>query len=447
MSTDVLTDVQPRGLPKALASAWHRDMANSSMDRWLSLCEKNHWQDCPDDLELLASLFGASWYFTRFVFFRGRKIANFFDGTQTLDFTTASLINNFLKMSEGDDQETQIEALKVAKNEIMLMILLAQLSKSNTQEEIESALTRLAEASLFCAIQILASDDVEITDNVAILAMGRMAGNEMNFGSDLDLIFLYSGGSQELAYKISSFVRKLMRIIGSLSPAGLLYEVDMRLRPHGNSGVLVTGVQSFVNYHIDEREIWERQMMTRCRTVMDSRNIAGTALHKIGSFIYQKFDDSRLRTEILDMRKRVVDELGSKQGIYDLKRGVGGIMDIDFLTHYLQLLHGDEDRTLRTCSTRDALRKLSEAGAITKENAAFLLEAYDYLKTIESHLRVFDMKPINTFPKDVSNIDGLVRSMNYTDSDAGKSAGQFIDDYKKTSHKVRHIYNKIMGSE
>jgi len=143
-STDSLQD--------PLAKAWHRDVANSSLERWLSLCEKNQWGRCPVNLDLLVSLFGASWYFTRFVFFRGRKIADLFDEPRTLDFTSASLIDDFMKLLPEADQETQFETLKIAKNEIMLTILLAQLSGSHRQEEIECALTRLAEASLFCAI-------------------------------------------------------------------------------------------------------------------------------------------------------------------------------------------------------------------------------------------------------------------------------------------------------
>ena len=429
----------------ALAKAWYQDVANSSLERWLSLSEKNQWGRCPENLDLLVSLFGASWYFTRFVFFRGRKIADLFDKPRSLDFTSASLIDDFMKMSPKTDQETQFETLKIAKNEIMLTILLAQLSESHGQEEIECALTRLAEAALCCAIQILAADDVEITDYIAILAMGRMAGDEMNFGSDLDLIFLYSGGSQELAYKISSFVRKLMRIIGLLSPAGLLYEVDMRLRPHGSSGLLVTRVQSFVDYHQGEREIWERQMMTRCRAVFDGGNIASSALAQIESSIYQKFDEKHLRAEIKAMRQLVVDDLGSRQGKYDLKCGAGGIMDIDFLTHYLQLLYGHENISLRTSSTRMALRKLSEAGKIDNEVSKFLLQAYDRLKTIESHIRVFDMKSISTFPKDVDKNDGLVRSMNYLDDNIENAAGQFIDDYRSITKKTRIIFNDILA--
>ena len=427
-----------------MATVWHEDVARSSMDRWLDLCEKNHWQQCPENLDLLATLFGASWYFTRFVFLRGRKIASVFDDVPPLDFTSASLIDDFLQASVGDDQETQFEVLKIAKNEIMLAILLAQLSKTREQDEIESALTTLAEATLFCVIQILAGDDVEVKDNIAILAMGRMAGHEMNFGSDLDLIFLYSGGFQDLGFKISSFVRKLMRNIGLLSPAGLLNEVDLRLRPHGNSGVLVTGEQSFINYHKGEREIWERQMMTRCRVIFNSGNFASSALAKVTSSVYQEFDDNHLRSEIADMRKLVVDELGSQRGKYDLKRGEGGIMDIDFLTHYLQLLHGCEDKSLRTISTRQALRKLTEAGKINKENGDCLLNAYDYLKTIESHLRVFDMRSISTFSKESDKITGLVRSMNYMDDNTQRAAKAFLDDYRNTTQSVRQIYNDIL---
>ena len=433
------------GLQIALAKAWHQDVAHSSMDRWLSMSEKNQWQQCPENLGLLAMLFGASWYFTRFVFYRGRKIASIFDNAQTLDFTTTSLIDDFSQVCGGDDQETQFEALKIAKNEIMLTILLAQLSKTSSQEEVECALTKLAEATLFCAMQILAGNDIEVKDNIAILAMGRMAGYEMNFGSDLDLIFLYSGGSQELGYKVSSFVRKLMRNIGILSPAGLLYEVDMRLRPHGNSGVLVTGDQSFVDYHKGEREIWERQMMTRCRAVVDSGNFASASLAKVTSSVYQNFDDNTLRSEIADMRKLVEDELGSQKGQYDLKRGEGGIMDIDFLTHYLQLLHGCENESLRTTSTRKALRNLSEAGKISKTNSKYLLDAYDYLKRIESHLRVFDMRSISSFSKDAGKIEGLLRSMGYLDDNIQDTAKIFMDEYRNTTQRVRQIFNDILS--
>jgi len=186
-------------------------------------------------------------------------------------------------------------------------------------------------------------------------------------------------------------------------------------------------------------------MMTRCRAVVDDANIASSALAQIESSIYQKYDEKTLSAEIIDMRKLVVDELGSKQGTYDIKRGVGGIMDIDFLTHYLQLMHGYEDTSLRTSSTRTALRKISEAGKIDNEVSQFLLEAYDYLKTIESHIRVFDMKSISTFPKDIAKSVGLVRSMNYRDDNIENAAGQFMDDYRNMAQQTRNIFNETFS--
>ncbi len=434
----------PEGLQTSLSRAWHKDIAYSSMDRWLSLSKKNNWRGCPENLELLAALFGASWYFTRFVFFRGSKIAGIFDDPRTLDFTSAALIDEFMDVAAGDDPGIRLEALKIAKNEIMLTILLAQIMKQNTQEEVEFALSNLAEATLFCAIKILAEDDAEVKNNVAIFAMGRLAGYEMNFGSDLDLIFIYHGGSQELAHKISSFVRKLMRNIGILSPAGLLYEVDMRLRPHGNSGVLVTGERSFVDYHNGEREIWERQMMTRCRAVIDVGGCADLTLAKIQPSIYQKYDNAYLKSEILKTRKLVVNELCIQKGKYDLKRDAGGVMDIDFLTNYLQLLYGGEDKTLHTASTRQALRNLTEARKINKETSKFLLESYDYLKSMESHLRVFDMKSTSIFSKDLNKIEGLVRSMGYLNNNYHSAEKSFIDDYKSITQRIRRIFKDIL---
>ena len=120
-------------------------------------------------------------------------------------------------------------------------------------------------------------------------------------------------------------------------------------------------------------------------------------------------------------------------------------MDIDFLTHYLQLLHGCEDKSLRTTSTRRALIKLTEAGKINKENSDCLLDAYDYLKTIESHLRVFDMRSISTFSKEPDKIAGLVRSMNYLDDNTQHAAKAFLDDYRKTTQSVRQIFKDIFS--
>ncbi len=428
---------------KAIDRAWDRDLARSSMERWLVLCEKNHWARCPHRLNLLASLFGASWYFTRLVFFRGRGIARLFDGDFHLDFTLSSLVDDFYQRCVGDQQEARFETLRIAKNEVMLSIFLAHLLGTHVQEDIERALTVLAEATLLCAIDILLGEDNPVKDNVAILAMGRMAGYEMNFGSDLDLIFLYRHGGRDLSDGIASFVRRLMQCLGLASPVGGLYEIDMRLRPHGSSGVLVTSARSFVDYHTGKRAIWERQIMTRCRAVFDRGQTAGSALSEIEPSVYQCYDNEALRLDIRSMRQMVVDELQTQRARYQIKKGEGGIMDIDFITHYLQLLNGYNHKSLRTASTRQALRRLSEAGLMSQSDRDILLRAYDYLKIIESHLRVFDMKPISAFSEDFTRFGALARSMSCS-GDGTVTA--LLDHYKKTARSVRQIFERLTAA-
>ena len=425
----------------AIEQAWDRDLARLSMERWLTLCDKNSWTHCPDNLNLLALLFGASWYFTRFVFFRGRKVACIFDGNPRLDFTVSSLLDDFHKRCVGDDETTHLEALRIAKNEIMLGIFLAHLQKTATQEELEQALTVLADATLLCAVDIVLAGNTRVKNAVAILAMGRMASHEMNFGSDLDLIFLYQYGADKFNAEVSSFVRHLTQSLALASPGGMLYEVDMRLRPHGNSGVLVANVLSFVEYHTGQREIWERQMMTRCRVVLDSEEMASSALAKIEPSLYQHYDDETLCREIVSTRQMVVDGLRTQRTKYHLKKSVGGIMDIDFITHYLQLLKGADHKSLQGAGTRQALRLLCEARDIQQADYETLMQAYDYLKTLESHLRVFDMKPVSVFSEDFARIEALARSIG---SDGHKTIESLLDHYKETVQAVRKIFTYLM---
>ena len=139
-----------------------------------------------------------------------------------------------------------------------------------TLPELEENLTTLAECVFVAVIRELVKINESVFRNMAVLGMGRMAGSEMIFGSDLDLIFLYKSKTGDDTTQISKQVQGLLRHLSTVSPAGLLYEVDTRLRPHGNSGSLVTSVDSFTEYHCSDRAVWERQMMTRCRPIYES---------------------------------------------------------------------------------------------------------------------------------------------------------------------------------
>ena len=429
----------------ALEHAWDRNSAGLNLDRWLTVCKKEAWNMPPEILPLLVKVFGSSWYFTRFIFFRGIDILDIFNSPADTDFTSESLYSRLAQIDNNGELEEKLDQLRCNKNEIMLQVFLCSLDGKWSQEQQESALTMLAEVTLRILLELLFSMKRNNIQNISILAMGRMAGSEMNFGSDLDLIFLYS---RKIEHDQSCLIRQiqtLLRHIAVPTPFGILYEIDMRLRPHGTSGTLISPVEYFIEYHSGQREVWERQMLTRCRPVIDQSGLAEKAIKTIESLSYNEYDDSCLRTEILQMRKRVEKELGNPKDKYEIKRGSGGIMDIDFITHYLQLKHGHHFTELRTPSTRLALRQLERLKLLSNKQASELLSAYDYLKKIESALRVMDLKSISVFSQAPHKVHVLSRAIGHMNKDMDIAASEFLDVYQTVTRRVRGHFSDIIG--
>lgn len=426
---------------------WNRESAAVNLDRWYTICERENWVNQPENIALLAKVFGASWYFTRFVFFHGMEAVKYVDSTGSADFSRDNIMLRLQDSKRGKDTEENIERLRIAKNEIMFRIFLANLDEKLDQEQQESALTNLAECTLKCALDILVSPKINI-EPVSILAMGRMAGHEMNYGSDLDLIFLYSKkqcGDQSILIRQ---IQSLLRHIALPTPCGILYEIDMRLRPHGTSGTLISPTEYFIDYHKGEREVWERQMMTRCRPIIDKTGQAANALDEIATAIYGHHDQEHLRSEILQMRKKVQQELGNPRGRYEIKRGIGGIMDIDFLTHYLQLLHGCEQSGLQTSSTRCALRQLGKLKILNEQQSNTLLESYNFLKKIEGILRIRDLKNVSAFSRNEEDpeVFALARAMGFYSGNSGDSISGFMKKYANITEQVRSCFNDMVGN-
>jgi glutamate-ammonia-ligase adenylyltransferase len=424
----------------ALGRAWHQQSAQSSLDRWFDICRKEGWGDIPEKLPLLISVFGASWFFTRYIFYRGREAALLLDNAEVKDLGADIFSDKFRSIEAIPDQEQQLERLRLLKNGFMLQILACQLSGKLEQPDTERYLTQLAVASLSAVMEIFTMHS-RADSRIAVYGMGRIAGEEMTYGSDLDLIFVYDNPAMEESHQLSRKVRMLMRYIAVAGSAGSLYEVDMRLRPHGTSGALLTPAAAFMEYHLSDCEIWERQMMTRCRPVYDPHGLGRECLDRITPSIYAEHDWGRLRREIAGMRKRVQEEKGEVSGKFEVKRGPGGIMDIDFLTHYLQLCHGAGCPELRTCSTRNALKVLAGRNYLDPATALELSSAYDFLKRIEASIRLFDMKPISAFPVRTAEHLPVAAAMGY----AGDNASEFAEKYKDITAGVRSAFREIVG--
>ncbi len=433
----------PDEIRTALQEAWRPDVAEKSIERWIGLCESEGWGRIPEDVPLLVRIFGASWYFTRFIFVNGRDMVRLVDEASPPDVSTDFWLERFREADSQDDEEQCLERLRVLKNRSMLEILIAYLRRDYDMEKVEYALTCLAEATVRSLVRIYRLTPEFTGRPVTVLGMGRMAGYEMTFGSDLDVIFLFAGESGELDGEVERRIRSLLRHIAMQTPTGSLYDVDMRLRPHGNAGVLVTTIGSFMEYHGADREIWERQMMTRCRPVANLSVEAQSVMEEVNGHIFAGHDESMLRKEISVMRERVERELGRPTGKFEVKRGRGGIMDIDFITHYFQLAHGHKYRELQTGSTRAVLHFLKSAGLLQPEQCAQLLDSYDFLKRVEMSLRLFDMKAVSTFSFDAEANDSLARALGF-----GKDGSRaFVAHYQSVTDGVREIFNRVVDRD
>ena len=415
----------PRELFPPPLHPWDEAAARASLERWEALCKRVGWNKTLAERGLLEALFGASWYCTRFLFYRG------LEGVRCLHEAPPG---PRAKAEKGADPEEDLEKLRIQHNESLLRWLSADLRNELTREQLGKGLAELAVNTL----RLLLHGGAEETwRHFMVLGLGRLAGEEMNYGSDLDLIFLYPKDMP--GTQVSREVTLLLRRCAAISPSGRLYEIDIRLRPHGSAGTLVTSLEGFEAYHRATRETWEKQVLCRCQPLHDPEGHATRLLQRLREHLYTTVPSSRqLRGDILGMRARVERELGHPAGKYDLKRGPGGLMDIDFISHYLQLTHGAKFPPLRQGGTRHCLRIASEQGLLDKPTTTHLLNAYDALKRIEASLRLPDMRAVSSFSARPENLRAIARAAGHPDGSA------FLHAYQQLTAEVREQYHRLL---
>jgi glutamate-ammonia-ligase adenylyltransferase len=227
----------------------------------------------------------------------------------------------------------------------------------------------------------------------AIVAYGKLGGIELNYGSDLDLVFLHDsrgesqytvGGAREIdnATFFGRLVQRIIHFISTRTAAGELYEVDMRLRPSGRSGLLVSSMEAFAEYERNQAWTWEHQALVRARVVAGSARLAEEFDQIRREVLGRKRDAAALRRDVREMRERMRQELSAgKAGLFDLKQDPGGIADIEFMVQYMILAHAHQYPALLIYS--DNIRQLDglqEKGILEARDAGFLRDAYRGLR-------------------------------------------------------------------
>lgn len=300
-----------------------------------------------------------------------------------------------------DDLEQQMDVLRHFKQSNVLRVAAADVAGVMPLMVVSDHLTEIAEVVLGQALSLAWHHLVqrhgrprcrvagELSDaNFAIVAYGKLGGIELGYGSDLDLVFLHDSAGEDQytdgAKSVDNFVfftrlgQRIIHVLTTHTAAGVLYEVDARLRPSGSSGLLVSSFEAFADYQRTEAWTWEHQALARARVVAGDPAVARAFDELRREILMRPRDPLLLRTEVRDMRERMRTELGShRPGWFDLKQGRGGIADIEFMVQYSVLLwaHTHPELTRYTDNIRQ-LDGLAHAGLMARGDVKLLADAY-----------------------------------------------------------------------
>jgi glutamate-ammonia-ligase adenylyltransferase len=282
--------------------------------------------------------------------------------------------------------------------------------------------------------------------------MGKLGAGELNYNSDLDLLFLYEPrGEEQGDGKLSAqefftkLVQRLISVLQVQTREGYVYKIDTRLRPSGRSGSLVSSLASFVRYHETSSELWERQALIKARVVAGDFTLQPQIDAMFERFAYGAATDAAGVAEIDRLRGRMEQELAREgQGRFNIKTGRGGIVDIEFLVQMLQLRYGPQYPTTRQRATLPALAALHDCGVLPLEDFRLLTEGYRFLRTLENRLRIERDQPVEALEGNGGQLFSVARRLGY---DGEGAEGQLLAEYQRQRERIRACYTRWFTQE
>jgi glutamate-ammonia-ligase adenylyltransferase len=289
---------------------------------------------------------------------------------------------------------------------------------------------------------------------MAVLSLGKLGGRELNYSSDIDLMFVYTDDGQTAGpiaitnkEYFTLLANGLTELVSQITPEGSCYRVDLRLRPEGSAGEVVLPVKATIDYYHQRARDWELQMLIKARPAAGAAKLAHLLLGAIQPLIYQTSTDFSTIERVADTRDRIQEKLRSRsEGGANVKLAKGGIRDIEFMVQCLQRLYGGQDPWLQSGGTLFALHRLREKGYLSMPDYARLAAAYQYLRTLEHRLQIDENRQTHTLPQDPERLGVLARRMR--DIMAPRADVRSIDrELRKHVKQVTEIYDRVVYSQ
>ena len=416
--------------------------------------------------KLVVSLFGMSEFLSKILISHPELLdsmasSNYASTAKTMEIMTVEL-NTLLEQS--DYFEDRLDVMRRYRNEEFLRIGLNDIHGKLLQGEVTTQLSLLGETCLSAAYRLAVAElkrfgrpfyqheGCASEANLAIIGMGKLGGGDLNYHSDLDIIFVYdhqgyTDGEKQISNHeyFAKLAQKIIAILTMQTREGYVYKIDTRLRPSGNAGPLVTSLDSFLEYHRNEAQIWERQALTKARVVLGDHMLASQLHDIIRHTIYGSTINDEGRAEIHRLRMRMENELAKeKDGSYNIKTGRGGMVDVEFTIQYLQLRYGISYPELRTTSTIVALKEIRSLALLPEGDAETLLNGYKFLRKLENRLRIIHDYSVNDLTGPRNYMNKLALRLGY-DPKLKNPGVVLISDYEETTGRIRDVYHRIFG--
>jgi glutamate-ammonia-ligase adenylyltransferase len=386
--------------------------------------------------------------------------------------TAEELRTELAELCRGADDPEPI--LHSFQDKELLRIGVRDILGKDAIQETTSALSDLAETILgqiavlqqpplskrFGLPYLAAGERAGQASRYVLLGLGKLGGRELSYQSDLDLILVYEGDGRtgpppgatrfdryELTdnfHYFTELARRIIKVASYMGPMGRLYHVDMRLRPTGRSGSLVIPLTEFHRYYEEGgAQLWERQALTRARVVFGDPELGTEVMRAVEQGAYHLSWRPEVADEIRAMRER----LEASRSERDLKRGFGGIVDVEFLVQLFQLKYGRDLPALRTPSTWEALDVLRDNGLLTPGEYEILRGAYEFLRLVESRLRIVHNRSLDELPERPEDLEKLARRLGCEPGPGGNAGATLLTELDRHMTATRDLFLKLVTQE
>lgn len=463
-------------LLESVANSAHPDSALHNFERFVGVTDDqlrlyHVLRDAPFLMSLLTMSFGASTYFSDILmrnpeYFYGFVDADVIGSPKPREILYDELSQSLLSLGSVEES---LDALRRYKRKESLRIGVRDLLGAADIETTTLELTNLAEVALqkcceigeheltsrFGTPQADLPNGGKIGSTFAVIGMGKFGGSELNFSSDIDVMFLYSrDGTTSQGIENRQYFNKLSEFIihglSEITAEGYVFRVDARLRPESSAGSIARSIDSYEAYYEGWGEIWERQALIKARPVAGDLKLGRQFIDTIQPFVYQRYLDefsiSEIKMDIRQTKSRIEDRIREKGSFVNnhVKLGTGGIRDIEFTIQCLQLIYGGPNSGLRNCNTLKTIELLYQHKFLSPRNRDVLGEAYRFLRMIEHRLQMEGDQQRYSLPSKTTDLIKLARCAGYRDTKTVLALEAFHADYRQHTHSVRSIFEKIL---